>query len=63
MSQKEKVFQIISRELLNMIEIGKFSSGSKLPTEMELTSHFSVRRAETIHTVKARQIKNPLGSD
>jgi GntR family transcriptional repressor for pyruvate dehydrogenase complex len=45
LSQKEKVSQIISRELLNMIETGKFPPGSKLPTEMELTSHFSVSRA------------------
>jgi GntR family transcriptional regulator, transcriptional repressor for pyruvate dehydrogenase complex len=45
MSQKEKVSQIISRELLNMIEIGKFPPGSKLPTEMELANHFSVSRA------------------
>jgi GntR family transcriptional regulator, transcriptional repressor for pyruvate dehydrogenase complex len=45
LSQKEKVSQMISRELLNMIETGKFPPGSKLPTEMELTSHFGVSRA------------------
>ncbi|MGG3569410.1 FadR/GntR family transcriptional regulator [Priestia megaterium] len=44
MSKKEKVSQIISRELLNQIESGKFPPGSKLPTEMELTAQFGVSR-------------------
>jgi GntR family transcriptional repressor for pyruvate dehydrogenase complex len=44
MSKKEKVSQIISRELLHLIETGKFPPGSKLPTEMELAAHFGVSR-------------------
>lgn len=44
MSQKEKVSQIIARELLTMIETGEFPPGSKLPTEMQLTAHFGVSR-------------------
>lgn len=44
MSQKEKVSQVIARELLSMIETGKFPPGSKLPTEMELTAQFGVSR-------------------
>lgn len=44
MSKKEKISQIISRELLNLIESGKFPPGSKLPTEMELTAQFGVSR-------------------
>lgn len=43
-SQKEKVSQIIARELFTMIENGKFPPGSKLPTEMELTDQFGVSR-------------------
>lgn len=44
MVQKEKVSQVISRELLRLIESGKFPPGSKLPTEMELSSYFNVSR-------------------
>ncbi|MED4885166.1 FadR/GntR family transcriptional regulator [Bacillus smithii] len=44
MSKKEKVSQIISRELLNQIEIGRFPPGSKLPTEMELAAQYGVSR-------------------
>lgn len=44
MTQKEKVSQVIARELLTMIETGKFPPGSKLPTEMELTAQFGVSR-------------------
>ncbi|MBO1581869.1 MULTISPECIES: FadR/GntR family transcriptional regulator [Bacillus] len=44
MTQKEKISQKISRELLVMIENGKFSPGSKLPTEMELAELFGVSR-------------------
>ncbi|MGX9134287.1 FadR/GntR family transcriptional regulator [Rummeliibacillus sp. JY-2-4R] len=44
MKQKEKVSQKISRELLLMIENGKFPPGSKLPTEMELADLFGVSR-------------------
>ncbi|MDQ0220211.1 FadR family transcriptional regulator [Peribacillus cavernae] len=44
MPQKEKVSQTISRELLQLIESGKFPPGSKLPTEMELTAQFGVSR-------------------
>ncbi|WP_224752585.1 FadR/GntR family transcriptional regulator [Metabacillus arenae] len=42
--QKEKVSQKISRELLVMIENGKFPPGSKLPTELELAELFGVSR-------------------
>lgn len=44
MAEKVKISQTISRELLNMIESGKYPPGSKLPTEMELAAHFSVSR-------------------
>ncbi|MED0669561.1 FadR/GntR family transcriptional regulator [Aneurinibacillus aneurinilyticus] len=44
MSKKEKMSQIISRELLTMIETGQLSPGAKLPTEMELAARFSVSR-------------------
>ncbi|RID81400.1 FadR family transcriptional regulator [Peribacillus asahii] len=44
MSRKEKISQIISRELLQMIEKGKYVPGEKLPTEMELASQFGVSR-------------------
>ncbi|SEN03832.1 GntR family transcriptional regulator, transcriptional repressor for pyruvate dehydrogenase complex [Mesobacillus persicus] len=44
MAEKVKVSQTISRELLNMIETGKYPPGSKLPTEMELAAHFGVSR-------------------
>ncbi|MEM1503675.1 FadR/GntR family transcriptional regulator [Domibacillus sp. 8LH] len=44
MSKKEKISQVISRELLNLIENGTFPPGSKLPTEMELTAQFGVSR-------------------
>ncbi|ASS90045.1 MAG: FadR family transcriptional regulator [Bacillaceae bacterium] len=44
MAKKEKVSQMISRELLKQIEIGKFPPGSKLPTEMELAAQFGVSR-------------------
>lgn len=41
---KEKLSQMISRELLTMIESGDFPAGSKLPTEMELAAQFGVSR-------------------
>lgn len=41
---KEKLSQIISRQLLQDIESGKYSAGSKLPTEMELAAQFGVSR-------------------
>lgn len=44
MEKKEKISQKISRELLTMIEAGKFPPGSKLPTEMELAAQFGVSR-------------------
>jgi len=44
MIPKEKISQKISRELLVMIEEGKFPPGSKLPTEMELANLFDVSR-------------------
>ncbi|OMP68732.1 FadR/GntR family transcriptional regulator [Domibacillus epiphyticus] len=44
MSKKEKISQVISRELLNQIESGTFPPGSKLPTEMELSTQFGVSR-------------------
>lgn len=44
MSKKEKMSQIISRELLTMIETGQLSPGAKLPTEMELAARFGVSR-------------------
>lgn len=44
MSKKEKISQVISRELLNQIENGTFPPGSKLPTEMELAAQFGVSR-------------------
>ncbi|MFT9846356.1 FadR/GntR family transcriptional regulator [Aneurinibacillus sp. REN35] len=44
MEKKEKISQKISRELLTMIEEGRFPPGSKLPTEMELASQFGVSR-------------------
>ncbi|MBB4825926.1 GntR family transcriptional repressor for pyruvate dehydrogenase complex [Sporosarcina luteola] len=45
MSKKEKVSQIITRELIKMIEEGKLPRGAKLPTEMELANQFNVSRA------------------
>jgi GntR family transcriptional regulator, transcriptional repressor for pyruvate dehydrogenase complex len=44
MAEKEKISQKISRELLGLIESGQFTPGSKLPTEMELATHFGVSR-------------------
>ncbi|WP_428912085.1 FadR/GntR family transcriptional regulator [Niallia sp. Krafla_26] len=44
MSQKEKVSQTIARELLNLIKTGELPPGSKLPTEMQLSSQFGVSR-------------------
>lgn len=44
MSKKEKMSQIISRELLTMIETGQLPPGAKLPTEMELAARFGVSR-------------------
>lgn len=44
MSKKEKMSQIISRELLTMIETGQLLPGAKLPTEMELAARFGVSR-------------------
>lgn len=41
---REKLSQTISRELLKMIEAGKYPPGSKLPTEMELAAQFGVSR-------------------
>jgi len=41
---REKLSQKISRELLKMIETGKYPPGSKLPTEMELAAQFGVSR-------------------
>ncbi|MGG0285805.1 FadR/GntR family transcriptional regulator [Peribacillus butanolivorans] len=61
MSQKESVSQMISRELLNMIETGQFRPGSKLPTEKELTAHFSVSRApirEALSMLRAAGVIN-----
>ncbi|SDM52965.1 GntR family transcriptional regulator, transcriptional repressor for pyruvate dehydrogenase complex [Fictibacillus solisalsi] len=44
MSKKEKISQIISRELLQLIESGHYLPGDKLPTEMELSKQFGVSR-------------------
>jgi GntR family transcriptional repressor for pyruvate dehydrogenase complex len=44
MEKREQISQRISRELLKMIEAGKFPRGSKLPTEMELAAQFNVSR-------------------
>ena len=41
---KAKLSQIISRELLEAIESGKYPPGSKLPTENELAAQFGVSR-------------------
>ncbi|MED4602771.1 FadR/GntR family transcriptional regulator [Paenibacillus validus] len=58
---KEKLSQIISRDLLNMIESGKFPPGSKLPTEMELAAHFGVSRIpirEALSVLRAAGVIN-----
>ncbi|WP_027416756.1 FadR/GntR family transcriptional regulator [Aneurinibacillus terranovensis] len=58
---KEKLSQMISRELLSMIESGKFPPGSKLPTEMELATHFGVSRIpirEALSVLRAAGIIN-----
>ncbi|WCK55300.1 FadR/GntR family transcriptional regulator [Aneurinibacillus sp. Ricciae_BoGa-3] len=44
MERKEKISQKISRELLALIESGKYPPGSKLPTEMELAAQFGASR-------------------
>jgi GntR family transcriptional repressor for pyruvate dehydrogenase complex len=44
MEKKSNMAQKISRELLAMIESGKFPPGSRLPTEMELANQFGVSR-------------------
>ncbi|WP_400164417.1 FadR/GntR family transcriptional regulator [Brevibacillus sp. TJ4] len=41
---RAKLSQIISRELLEAIEAGKYPPGSKLPTENELAAQFGVSR-------------------
>ncbi|MED1950246.1 FadR family transcriptional regulator [Brevibacillus nitrificans] len=59
MDKKEKISQKISRELLTMIEEGKFPPGSKLPTEMELSARFGVSRVpirEALSVLKAMGI-------
>lgn len=56
MSKKEKVSQIISNELMKMIETEKYPPGSKLPTENELAAQFGVSRApirEALSVLKA----------
>lgn len=56
MSKKEKVSQVISSELMKLIEIGKYPPGSKLPTENELAAQFGVSRApirEALSVLKA----------
>lgn len=61
MTQKEKVSQVIARELLTMIETGKFPPGSKLPTEMELTAQFGVSRVpirEALSMLRAAGVIN-----
>lgn len=44
MTKKEQIYQVISKELLQMIADGKYKSGEKLPTEMELAEKFGVSR-------------------
>lgn len=44
MAKKEKISQVISRELLQLIEAGEYPPGTKLPTEMELAAQFGVSR-------------------
>lgn len=44
MSKKEKISQVISRELLQLIENGTYPPGTKLPTEKELATQFGVSR-------------------
>lgn len=56
MSKKEKVSQIISSELMKLIETGKYPPGSRLPTENELAAQFGVSRApirEALSVLKA----------
>lgn len=44
MTKKEKISQMISKELLQLIEKGQYPPGTKLPTEMELAAQFGVSR-------------------
>lgn len=44
MSKKEKISQVISRELLQLIIDENYPSGTKLPTENELAVQFGVSR-------------------
>ncbi|MEH6907720.1 FadR/GntR family transcriptional regulator [Neobacillus drentensis] len=44
MTKKEKIFQVVSKELLKLIADGKYKAGEKLPTEMELAEQFGVSR-------------------
>lgn len=44
MTKKEQIYQVISKELLQIIADGKYKSGEKLPTEMELAEQFGVSR-------------------
>lgn len=56
MSKKEKVSQVISTELMKLIETGKYPPGSRLPTENELAAQFGVSRApirEALSVLKA----------
>lgn len=56
---KEKVSQKIAKELITMIQQGKFSSGSKLPSETDLAKTFGVSRAsirEALSVLKAMGI-------
>ncbi|MEJ8545275.1 FadR/GntR family transcriptional regulator [Brevibacillus borstelensis] len=58
---KEKLSQIISRELLKLIEAGKYPPGSKLPTEMELAAQFGVSRIpirEALSVLRAAGVIN-----
>ena len=59
MRNKTTVSQAISRELLKMIEHGKFPPGSKLPSEMELAAHFGVSRIpirEALSVLRAPEV-------
>lgn len=56
MSKKEKVSEIISSELMKMIETKQYPPGSKLPTENELAAQFGVSRSpirEALSVLKA----------
>lgn len=62
MAKKEKISQKIVRDVLAMIEEGRFPPGSKLPTETELAAHFGVSRLPVREALSVLQAMGVVSS-